>query len=566
MDPTRMLKTHDYRIASTSDNRDTTERRALGIYYTPHRVSSSLCDWAVRRDSDRVLEPSFGGCVFLVEAAAALRERGAQRPFAQLYGCDVDRRAFRHLEKAFPKRNVQSRFVRKDFLCLVPGEGFPSGVNAIVGNPPYVSHHNMTDAQRTSARLSAASGPLKIRGTASLWAHFVNHSLNFLSDRGRIAMVLPGTAFRTDYGQAILLQLSRRFRQVDVIQLQERVFESQGIQDMPAILLCDGWNEAGNKRPAALHRATSMESCRQQILELRRPNGSRSSQVDARLESAMMAFRKMGHSSLGDLAIIRIGMVTGANAFFALKPSDCQRLGLPPAATTPFFSQISMSPALEVCPTDIGQAVARDDRCQLLNPAEPFQDDKAVRRYLNSFSKDERNNNKTFRKRSCWYRPAEGETPDAFLTYMNAQSARLVLNTARLQSLNNIHRIYFKPKVNRSQRILAALAILSTPGQLAAELLGRSYSGGVLKLEPSDAARLPIPNCDRSQARAVETAWSQVNAHLRSGAYEAAVYVADAVISLCAPGIDDALRASQGLLETLRRARLQRRTVQAATS
>src|ERR1700722_3845679 len=140
MDPTRMLKTHDYRIASTSDNRDTTERRALGIYYTPHRVSSSLCDWAVRRDSDRVLEPSFGGCVFLVEAAAALRERGAQRPFTQLYGCDVDKRAFTHLQNAFPKRDIRSRFVRGDFLQLALGGHLRSTVDAVVGNPPYISN------------------------------------------------------------------------------------------------------------------------------------------------------------------------------------------------------------------------------------------------------------------------------------------------------------------------------------------------------------------------------------------------------------------------------------------
>src|ERR1700681_41651 len=291
-----------YLASSMRQSASGSEQRALGIYYTPHQVSSALCDWAVREHTDRVLEPSFGGCVFLVEAAAALRELGAQRPFAQLYGCDVDTRAFFHLRNAFPRRNVVPRFIRGDFLRLAPSGRFASSVNAVVGNPPYVSNHNMTDAQRASARRSAAAGPLEVRSTASLWAHFVNHSLRFLSDRGRLAMVLPGIAFRTDYGQGLLPQLSRRFRRVDVIHLQERVFAKQGIRDMPAILLCDGWNDSAGAKPAVVHTVRSVNACSERIIALRAQRSVVSDNHDSRLESAMSVFRRVGQCSLGDLA------------------------------------------------------------------------------------------------------------------------------------------------------------------------------------------------------------------------------------------------------------------------
>ena len=533
------------------DDRIGSERRALGIYYTPNHVSAVLCDWAVRKSTDRVLEPSFGGCVFLVEAAAALRERGAQRPFAQLYGCDVDKRAFIHLQNAFPNRDIQSRFVRKDFLQLSLGGHLRSTVDAIVGNPPYISNHNMTEAQRLSARQSAAAGPLDVRITASLWAHFVNHSLTFLADQGRLAMVLPGAAFRTDYGQRLLAQLGRRFRHVDVINLKERVFARQGIDETPSILLCDGWNDADGKRSATMRSAETMQDCGQQILALRSRRSRAPRVADPRNESAMSVFRRLGQFRLGDLATIKIGIVTGANYFFALRPSDIEVLQLPAGATLPFFAHISMSPALEVRQSDLRQAMRLNEKCLLLHPAGHAKD-KRLKAYLASFPKDERHSNRTFQKRAQWYQPSEGQVPDAFLSYMNAHSARMVINSAQLQSLNNIHRVYFEPSVDCAQRKLIALTLLSSAGQLAAELLGRRYSGGVLKLEPSDAARLPIPGFARRQTTLIEATWRAVNVALRAVNYEVAVAHADRIVAACAPGIEGDLQVSRELLNSLR--------------
>ena len=44
------------------------DRRILGAYYTPERLSQLLTDWAIRHVDDTVLEPSFGGCGFLATA------------------------------------------------------------------------------------------------------------------------------------------------------------------------------------------------------------------------------------------------------------------------------------------------------------------------------------------------------------------------------------------------------------------------------------------------------------------------------------------------------------------
>src|SRR5262249_25247826 len=95
--------------------------------------------------------------------------------------------------------------------------------------------------------------------------------------------------------------------------------------------------------------------------------------------------------------------------------------------------------------------------------------------------------------RSPWWRvPAVG-IPDLFLTYMNQDAPRLVRNQAGAMYLNSIHGVTLK----RSHRALGAdllpLVMLNSVTMLGAELVGRSYGGGILKVEPKEADHLPVP-------------------------------------------------------------------------
>jgi len=45
--------------------RQISEKKQYGIFYTPKRVTDILCKWAIRSKTDKVLEPSFGGCKFI---------------------------------------------------------------------------------------------------------------------------------------------------------------------------------------------------------------------------------------------------------------------------------------------------------------------------------------------------------------------------------------------------------------------------------------------------------------------------------------------------------------------
>ena len=59
--------------------------------------------------------------------------------------------------------------------------------------------------------------------------------------------------------------------------------------------------------------------------------------------------------------------------------------------------------------------------------------------------------------------------------------------------MNSVHGIRLNPDVPYETARLLPLAALNTLTLLGAELVGRAYGGGLLKLEPREAERVPVP-------------------------------------------------------------------------
>jgi hypothetical protein len=74
---------------------------------------------------------------------------------------------------------------------------------------------------------------------------------------------------------------------------------------------------------------------------------------------------------------------------------------------------------------------------------------------------------------------------------MGSSPPRLVINKARATCTNAIHRVDLK----KGQPGVGAVAAASWTAlyRLSAELVGRSYGAGVLKLEPNEAVQLRLP-------------------------------------------------------------------------
>jgi len=165
------------------------------------------------------------------------------------------------------------------------------------------------------------------------------------------------------------------------------------------------------------------------------------------------------------------------------------------------------------------------------------------------------------RVRTPWWRVPLQEPADLLLTYMNADTPRLVANAAGAHHLNSVHGLYLRAEQRELGRALLPYAALNSMTLLGAETVGRAYGGGLLKIEPREADRLPVPSPALVEAArpALEEAEPEVTAALQRGQLLTAVERVDAALLTgalgLAPGEIAALRAGREQLAARRRSR-----------
>jgi hypothetical protein len=227
--------------------------------------------------------------------------------------------------------------------------------------------------------------------------------------------------------------------------------------------------------------------------------------------------------------LFKIGVVTGCNAVFLLTERERLSLGIGREEVVPVVGRSLHVAGLSISPEELAELAERGEATWLLHPPTLGERGSGVRRRLAAIPARRRRSTLWFGKRSPWWNVNLGEAGDAIFTYMNDLGPRLVLATGPVYSTNTLHRAWFRPNVHGPQRRAAALSMISTFGQLAAERLGRRYGGGLLKFELSDARRLPVLPVQPDES--LEWVFRLVDDSLRRGDRDMARSLADEALA-----------------------------------
>lgn len=471
------------------------DRRVQGIFYSPADIAHAMTSWAVRDATDTVFDPSFGGCAFLRAASGRLRMLGTPNPNRQLYGVDSDGRAWRDAIQLIQDGAEPTQFKAGDFLAMRPsdiGEVF----TAVVGNPPYVRRRMIEPRAYAAARSAVGANGYALSAQASYWAYFVLHALQFVAPGGRLAFILPGSLLHAGYARTVRDALRGAFARVTIIVVDGRVFpdaleeslvvlaEERGGREAQVSLGTSAY-ESMNLSPDALMRSTRLLTQAEMTSSwFRGVVRRRSLEVYDDLASSC--------TTLGDEARIRLGAVTGANRFFVLTAREVAEWGIEKQCVRPVLTHSAQLQGLSLTREDLDESTRRNARVLMFYPPANDLCPSGARAYIRWGEEQGIHKRYKCAVRRPWYVVGSYAAPDAFLQYMAWSSLRLSLNSAGAGCTNTIHGLtWYRSDPKRAERV--ACASLSTLTQLSAELEGRSYGGGVLKLEPSEAARLVLP-------------------------------------------------------------------------
>ncbi len=471
------------------------KQRQLGAYYTPEAVADLLVRWALNGKIGRVLDPSFGGCSFLRSAVSVLGELGALHPGALVHGVDVDEGAWIYADSlsalGVPSRNL----VLDDFFRVRPSTQESERYEALVGNPPYIRHHWFSHDMRTLAVEALERAGMEVSLRSAAWAYFVMHSMAFLRRGGRLAFLLPGALLQADYAVAVLRALEERFAGVWTIRLSERLWTEA--QEETVVLLASGFG-AGPTR----YRFTEVSGV-PELEEILKQHGAGTDEqveaVDPKLSVLSTRANRLWDElrrrpdvrMLGELAIVNIGVVTGANSFFVRSAAECELLEGPGVQLLPVISRSKWLRTLrwERSDHDMADTASRASRLLMVQPGTCLSD--KIKALLAEAEGQQLHLGSKCAGREPWYSLRDAAVPDAFLPYMGASAPHLTLNSAGVTCTNAVHRVRWKDSGETAES--TTLGTWTSLFALGAELLGRSYGGGVLKLEPGRATKVPVP-------------------------------------------------------------------------
>lgn len=533
------------------------EQKKLGAFYTPEPMARKLAGWALRSPSDTMVDPSFGGLVFLAAAKRRLVELGASERDAvrQIYGVDLDPKAHEQVREA-ELGITEDDLIVSDFFAVKPGGRLPQ-VTANIGNPPYVRYQNWDDPQGLAAEACEALG-VKLTKLASLWAPFIVHGCRFLAPGGRMAQVLPAEILFAQYAAPIVGLLTKSFAKVTLVAFEERVFP--GALEEIVLLFADGYGR-GPAEGIGVVECKDLES-----LDLRLVDGVGSGYLISETpllrlltEEQQTLYQRVAADprvkTLGALAAVDIGVVTGANEFFVLTAKKADEYGLDASLLRGIVGKAADVPGARLRRADLEKLEKKGRPTQLFladGTTAPEMIATAAAFLAEGETRDYRRRYKC-RIRTPWWAvplPKRG-TPDAFLTYMNDVFPRFVFNEAKVLSTNTIHNVSLKNGTN--PRALSA-GFYNSLTLLSAELVGRSYGGGTLKLEPTEAERLLVPPIPKELTKQLP----EVDRLVRDGDLDGLVKLVDPLV-LKPLGLRDkeirALRAAREKLFGRRRAR-----------
>jgi adenine-specific DNA-methyltransferase len=457
------------------------DRYRLGQFFTPPAIAEFMAHAVRDVEPETVLDPGVGGGVLL----------RAVGPGSRRFGLDVDPLA---VQLASSSLGADAELAVGDFLDPAEWPLSIESFDAIIANPPYVRHHNLNAGHKALAQRYSTRLGVKISSLSGSYVYFFLEALLRLNECGRLVFITPTEFLDVRYGSALKAALleSCEIDEVLVLETDELAFD--GVLTTSAITVAT---------------KTAKPSRRFTLTEARMNGGvQRGRGVELSADAApapdpwtpllpsraeRIASLVQGRTArLADYARVRRGIATGDNSFFCLTRDEVDAWGIEPEYLVPVVVGAKDLPASGTLDEAFrAERIKSGARAFLLfcHDSKDALAGKNVLRYIEhgeSLGLPERFNCRT---RSPWYGVEQVPPPDFFATYMARQRARFVRNEVGARCMTSLLNVWANPGVSPE----ALRPILEDPSnaQLLREF-GRTYGGGLGKIEPRDLLRLPV--------------------------------------------------------------------------
>ncbi len=479
-----------------------TYQKCRGGYYTPKPIADFLARWAIQTATTTVLEPSCGDGILLESAIEALIKCGADKTSLpdMVQGIELDpQEAQKASERIQALIACPTEIHVGDFFAYCQRYLFEDRrFDAIIGNPPFIRYQNFPENHRAIAFYLMQRAGLHPNRLTNSWVPFLVAATLLLSEHGRLAMVIPAELLQVNYAAELRYFLSQHYTYLTLITFKKLLFD--GVQQEVVLLLGErNGSEHTGIRAIELEGLDDLVSYEyatflgEQLKEMDHSTEKWTMYFLAEKEIQLLRALRVNPSlTLAQHAIgVDVGIVTGLNEFFVLTEQQVEEHSLRPY-TQRLVGRSAHLPGILFSETDWVANAERQSPAYLLKPPDvPFHCLPAeVKEYVISGEAKGLNRGYKCRIRDRWYIVPSVWIPHAFMLRQVHSYPKIILNEAAATCTDTIHRVRLRNGV--PARTVAA-AFLNSLTFAFSEVIGRSYGGGVLELEPNEAEKLPLP-------------------------------------------------------------------------
>lgn len=467
----------------------------MGQFFTPTPIADFMAKAVLEAEPATVLDPGVGGGILL----------RAVDPGPKRFGCDIDPEAVRLARESLNEQGGELEVVHGDFLDR---DGWPFSADdfdAVIANPPYIRHHNLDRRHKALARHYSIVLGTKVSSLSGSYVYFFLEALLRLRAGGRLVFITPAEFLDVGYGAAVKEVLLAHCRLDEVLVLEPDDLAFDGVLTTSAI--------------------TIATKCRQKTRSFRFGEGTfdgtvryrAETQIDAATINPRHAWTPLLPSrvarvepllagrtaTLADYARVRRGIAAGDNRFFCLTQEEVDHWGIEDEYIAPVVLGAKDLP-------EPGEALTREfwdgrrragAQAWLLTCHKPKDRLRGTRvlRYIEHGEQGGVCERFNCRTRTPWYGVERVPPADFFVTYMSRRRARFVRNQAGARCMSSLLNVWAREGIAADE--LRPILEDEANASLLREF-GRTYGGGLGKIEPAELLRLPVRPLERLAAAA----------------------------------------------------------------
>ena len=469
--------------------KDSSEQKLRGAYYTPQKLADAIVRLFASEEINSVLEPSCGDGVFL----DGLSDTGLLDKIRCIEAVEIEAPEAKKVRDRYEKHS-QVEVINEDFFDFYEKTLGKKTYDLVLGNPPYIRYQYLKESQREAQAQILTSHGMKSNKLINAWVAFMVACVQLLSEKGKIAFVIPAEVLQVAYAEDLRLYLANHLAKITLITFEQLVFPD--IEQEVVVFIGEKGDAEKGIRIIEMNDLSGFDT-----LDLA-SNGFQPVQhvkekwtkyfingEEMKLIQQLRSDKRFARFS--EYGLINVGITTGNNGYFSVTEETTSRYHLEDA-TLPLIGRSSHAHGIYFTEADwnLNKAVGKQARL-IRFPDTPLED--YPQGYKDYIAAGETNKEHVGYKcsiRDSWYIVPSVWVPDAFFLRRNNLYPKFVLNRCGAVSTDTMHRIKFNNGVDPENVLLAYYNSVSFA---FTEICGRSYGGGVLEILPGEMGNILIP-------------------------------------------------------------------------